>query len=77
MGLLSALTGGGAPVLHALETPLQLTEWLLWYIFGIALAVAIVYVGLLLWTLSRHISHEPLAQSKPVPKRVARPPRHE
>ncbi len=49
------------------KTPLQYTEWLLWTVFLMALAVGIVYILLLIWALARHISHEPLAQDRPVP----------
>lgn len=58
-------------------TPLQLTQDLLWFTFILALGVGVVYVGLLLWALGKHISHEPLAREKPGPRlpRRAPPPR--
>lgn len=57
------LVASGVP-----ETPLQYTEWLLWTVFLMALAVGIVYVFLLIWSLGKHLSHEPLAQDKPLPR---------
>lgn len=67
-----AITFGTLRGLFGLETPAQLTNDLLIYIFLLALGVGVVYVILLIWTLSKHLSHEPLARDKPLPPR--RPP---
>lgn len=50
--------------LSGLQTPLQLTEWLLIVVFLMALSVGVVYVALLFWTLWKWRSHEPLAHTK-------------
>ncbi|MDE1820005.1 MAG: hypothetical protein KGJ23_04235 [Euryarchaeota archaeon] len=64
------LSAGSIP-----KTPLQYTQFLLWTVFLMALAVGIVYVFLLLWTLSKHLSHEPLARDRPLtPPRSPKPP---
>lgn len=67
---------GAATSLHGLETPLQLTSWLFWLVTLLALAVGITYVFLLIWTLGRHISHEPLARTRYAPPRPRSPPRN-
>lgn len=60
----------GGPLADTIPpTPLQLTDWLLYTVLLMALAVGVVYVFLLIWTLSRHISHEPLARDRPAPPR--------
>ena len=67
------LTGGAAVawILPALESPFQLTYGLLLTIFLMALAVGLVFVGLLLYGLIRfHVREVPAHL-----KNVARPPR--
>ena len=67
------LIGGGAPawVLPALQSPFQLTYALLLTIFFLALAVGLVFVGLLVYGLIRfHVREVPAHL-----KNVARPPR--
>lgn len=67
------LSGGGVPawVLSALQSPFQLTYWLLLTIFFMALAVGLVFVGLLVYGLIRfHVREVPAHL-----KNVARPPR--
>lgn len=72
-GLLGLVLG---PI-SGIETPLQETQWLLDLVFLLALAVGITYVFLLLWTLAKHISHEPLAQNRPTrPARRPAPPKN-
>lgn len=67
------LTGEGvaAWLLPALQTPFQLTYWLLITIFLMALAVGLVFVGLLVYGLIHfHVREVPAHL-----KNVARPPR--
>ncbi len=64
--MVSPLASWTGPLVRtALQTPLQLTQFLFWYVFLLALGVGIVYVLLLLWALAKHISHEPLARDRP------------
>ena len=69
MALAARWTAGGIP-----PTPLELTQTLFWAVFLLALAVGIVYVALLIWTLARHLSHEPLARDRALRPRRTAPP---
>jgi Ca2+/H+ antiporter len=69
MTLSPSIVGAVVRPLFGYLTPAQETTDLLWFVFLLALAVGIVYVFLLWWTLSRHVSHEPLAHSRSAPPR--------